>query len=308
MKTSFLVGLSLILALAACTALGTPTPPPAPATETAAPAPTQAPTVASGLTLEQLRNMAYQLQSSGTPRSVTLTDGAFASPDPAAPDYARIDLLDEVALGDLDGDGNADAAVLLAENYGGTGHFVSLIAMLNRNGAPEQGPSAYIDDRPHINSLTVENGVITLDVVLHAPNDPMCCGTERTLMTFRLTDAGLTPESITTFTPDGRERSITIEFPVEGAEVSGSVQLTGSLTISPFESTLAYKLYDAGGADLGTGPITVSAAEMGGPGTFETTVEVSHIPAGTALRIAVQDISAADGSVMAMDSVSVVVK
>jgi hypothetical protein len=252
--------------------------------------------------------MAYQLQSSGTPRSVTLTDGAFASPDPAAPDYARIDLLDEVALGDLDGYGNDDAAVLLAENYGGTGHFVSLIAMLNRNGAPEQGPSAYIDDRPHINGLTIENGAIVLDTLVHAPADPMCCASRHTVMTFQIGGEGLVLTGVTTFTPAGDPRTITITAPADGDGVSGSVGVTGDVTIAPFENNLVYVLYDPSEIELARGPVAVNAPDLGAPGTFDVTIDLSGIPTGTPLRVAIQDTSAEDGSIMAMDSVGVVVK
>ena len=302
MRRLILAGLMQALLLAGCTALGTAIPPPA------APTVTQPAATSAELTLEQLKNTKYELQSNATPRSVALTDGGFTSPDPAAPDYVRAGLLDNAAFTDLDGDGNPDAAVLLAEDYGGSGDFVSLIAMLNRDGAPEQGPSAYIDDRPQINSLSAENGVITLDVLVHGPGDPMCCAAQRKVMTFSLTQAGLTAQTVTSFTPDGKERSITIESPVDGAEVSGSAQVTGSFTISPFENTLAYRVYDAAGTEVAAGPITVSAAEMGGPGTFDATIDLSAIAAGTPIRIAIQDISAADGSIMAMDSVNAEVK
>jgi hypothetical protein len=317
MRKLILAGLLLALLLAACSPAATPTPAPVaptpPLTEEAGmPTPPGAaatqPPIAGGLTLDQLKNMPYQLLNASTPRPVTLSDGGFTSPDPASPDYVRARLLDNVAFTDLDGDGKPDAAVLLAENYGGTGNFVSLIAMLNRDGQPRQDASVYIDDRPHINALTAENGVITLDVVVHGPGDPMCCAAQRKVMTFTLTQAGLTAQKVTSFTPDGSERSITIESPAEGAAVLGSVQLSGSFTISPFENTLAYRLYDATGAELAAGPITVSAAEMGGPGTFDITIDLSAIPAGSPDRIAVQDISAADGSIIAMDSVNVTVK
>jgi hypothetical protein len=297
----------LLLALAAaCSPAPTATPAASTATPvgaTATPHP-----AASGLTADQLKNMPYQLVNASAPRSVILSGGTFTSPDPAAVDYVRAKLLDSIAFTDLDGDSQPDAAVLLAENYGGTGEFVSLIAVLNRNGQPEQNASVYIDDRPHINSLTADNGVITLDVVVHAPNDPMCCATQRKVMTFTLTQQGLTAQTINSFTPDGKERSITIESPAEGAEVSGPVHLAGSFTISPFENTLAYKIYDASGAELLSGPMTVTAPNLGGPGTFDATIDISSIAANTSVRISVQDISAADGSILAMDSVTAVVK
>ena len=39
----------------------------------------------------------------------------------------RVSLLDKIVFADLDGDGNEDAAVILVENYGGTGQFEYLV-------------------------------------------------------------------------------------------------------------------------------------------------------------------------------------
>jgi hypothetical protein len=127
-------------------------------------------------------------------------------------------------------------------------------------------------------------------------------------MTFTLNQDGLALQTVTTFTPAGAERSITIDNPVEGAEVAGSVQLSGSFTISPFENTLTYDVLDTNGVELLSGAITVTAPELGGPGTFETSVDISTIPSGTPVLIAVQDTSAADGSIIALDSVRVTVE
>jgi len=52
----------------------------------------------------------------------------------------------------------------------------------------------------------------------------------------------------------------------------------------------------------------VNAAELGGPGTFNAIVELGNILSGSVVRVEIQDISAADGSLFAMDSVELVVK
>jgi immunoglobulin-like protein involved in spore germination len=305
--TFIMLVLVLVLALAACSPAPTVIPQPAGPSATPVVVATQPP-AAAPLTLDQLKNMTYALQQSDPPRTVTLVNGNFTSPDPAALDYVNINLLDKVAFGDLDGDGDEDAAVLVAESYGGSGDFISLVAITNDNGQPVQGASLYIDDRAQANDLAAGNGVITLDAIVHGPNDPMCCPTQRKVMSFTLTQQGLTLQTVTTFTPDGKERSIMIQLPTAGADLSGSVQLSGSFTISPFENTLAFKIYDASGTELVSGPITVTAPELGGPGTFDTTVDLGVIQAGTQARITVQDISAADGSILAMASVTVTVK
>jgi hypothetical protein len=60
--------------------------------------------------------------------------------------------------------------------------------------------------------------------------------------------------------------------------------------------------------ELASGPIQVTAAEMGGPGTFDSIISLGSILSGTVVRIEIQDLSAADGSLLAMDSAELVVK
>jgi hypothetical protein len=111
-----------------------------------------------------------------------------------------------------------------------------------------------------------------------------------------------------TFTPDDRPRTITIESPVSGSEVFNSVLVKGSVNIAPFENSLAYRIYDIGGVELSAGAIAVSAPDLGAPGTFNAMIPLGKILSGAVIRIEIQDINAADGSLFAMDSVELVVK
>ena len=112
----------------------------------------------------------------------------------------------------------------------------------------------------------------------------------------------------TTFTPDGKPRTITIESPANGTEVFSSVQIKGHVAIAPFENNLAYSIYDVSGVELSAGAITVTAPDLGAPGTFDAVIPLGNILSGAVITIEVQDISAADGSLLAMDSVELVVK
>jgi hypothetical protein len=166
-----------------------------------------------------------------------------------------------------------------------------------------------VDDRPMLNALSIENGEIFLDAVIHSTEDPFCCPTWRTTRHYRLvTDNYLEMTDYTTFTPDGRPRTITITTPVNGTESYSSIQFKGSVAIAPFENNLTYKIYDLVGVELSIGSITVTAAELGGPGTFDSIIELGNILSGSVVRVEIQDISAADGSLFAMDSVELVVK
>jgi len=274
------------------TVVSTPIPP------TAAPAPT-ATRVSGQLSPSVLKNATYTLTTSG--KTVRLTDGQFKSS--AGADSLVVSLIEPIATGDLNGDGIADAAIVLAENTGGTGNFISALAVLNVGGKPVQSGSAYIDDRAKINRVSIQAGEITVDALLHGPADPMCCPAFPVAQTLRLLKNRLVLTRQTSRTPTGLVREVRIASPASGAKIAASVQIKGTVTISPFENNLSYRIYDAVGKRLATGPVAVKSAGMGEPGTFDVKIDTSKIPAGTAVLLEILDLSAADGSILAMDSI-----
>jgi hypothetical protein len=80
------------------------------------------------------------------------------------------------------------------------------------------------------------------------------------------------------------------------------------VAIAPFENNLVYRIYDVGGVELSSGAINVTAPDLGAPGTFDAVIPIGTVLSGAVIRIEVQDISAADGSLFAMDSVELVVQ
>ncbi len=178
------------------------------------------------------------------------------------------------------------------------------------NGKFEQGTPGGADS----GSVSVTDFVavgdlnVFVDAVIHGPDEPMCCPTLRTTRHYRFIDNQLDMTDYATFTPDGKPRTITIEAPVNGTEVFTSVPIKGKVAIAPFENNLAYRIYDISGIELSAGPISVSASSAGAPGTFEALIPLGSILSGALIRIEVQDLSAADGSLLAMDSVELVVK
>lgn len=306
------------LALLACSALTLPASSldvgqvtvTASAVSTATPAPIQ-PNV-SALTADQLINASYHLQARDDHPIVQLTNGQYqsAATDPASVDYALIKIVEPVALGDLNGDGLGDGAVLLAENYGGSGVFVSLIVMLNQDGQPLQVASQLIDDRPIINGLNIRSGQIFLDATIHGINDPMCCATMQTRRTYRYQTGHLIMSSFSSKTPKGRERTITISHPSDGDSFSSSwpLTLTGNVTVAPFENNLVYKIFDADNNQVETGSLMVQASQPGGPGSFSLPLDLSRIGASGPTRIQFEDLSPADGSLLALGSVSINIK
>jgi hypothetical protein len=285
---------------------------PVPASPTAVPVqPTvPAPTVpAPTLTLDQLKNAQYQLGARDDHAVVQLTNGAYQQgTDATTLDYAHVQLTDFISIGDLTGDGIDEAAAIIYENYGGTGDFGSLVIYTNVNGKPVFLTSTMIDDRPKINSLKIENGELTLDAIVHGLQDPGCCPTLPTTRTYALVNNQLRLTNSTTTTPNGAKRTIEIMSPADGTEVTEFVQVSGAVSIAPFENNLSYVIYDEAGNELAAGPVTVTAPDLGAPGTFSELIPLAGILADTTVYLTIQDLSAADGSILALDSVKLLVK
>ncbi len=312
MKTLGIVSLLslLVLAALACNVTGflpSSIPPTAIAAPTVATEPPGQPI--PELTAVQVKNMQVTLQGNSQHQQVQLADGVYQSGDqPPAPDFASVNMPDMIAFGDLNHDGVGDAAALLAENYGGTGVFTSVLAILNMNGSPVQVGAYMIDDRPMPAGLTIQDGKIVFVGSIHAPNDPGCCPSMPVTETLGLTKSGLQLLQLSSTTPAGQERAITIDSPQNGDQVAaGYVPVKGSFTISPFENTFSCKVLDATGKEWFSGPLTVTA-ELGQPGTFDNQIDLSMVPAGLLVRLEIMDVSAADGSTLAMDSVELMIK
>ncbi|MCK5483483.1 MAG: hypothetical protein KAJ13_07250 [Gemmatimonadetes bacterium] len=92
----------------------------------------------------------------------------------------------EYAVGDLDGDGVPDAAVVLATETGGSGTFVDLAVVLKRDGRPENVATAFLGDRVPVESIRIVDREIQLDLTMHGPADALCCPSLEVTRKFRL--------------------------------------------------------------------------------------------------------------------------
>jgi len=269
--------------------------------------PTEAPPM-PGISAEQVRNAKYQLGFTDALRIVQLTDGAYVQGAPGDVDYMEVHVTDFIGIGDIDGDGVNEAAALIAESYGGSGTFVFLALYAQKDNAPEFITAVYVDDRPVIDGVGFENNQVFLYTTTHSKDDRFCCPTFKNERHYRLVDNQLDLANFVSYTADGRQRVIDIESPADGTEVFRSVPLKGNVTVAPFENNLVYRIYDLGGVELAVGSVTVNANELGGPGTFDTQISLGNILSGALIRIELQDLSVEDGSLLAMDSVELVVK
>ena len=142
------------------------------------------------LTEEDLRNGTYPSEwtDSGT---VTLVEGSFELAGESIGSSLTVRLLDEIGLGDLDGDGEGDAAVVIATNGGGSGTFYELLAVIRDDGANSTVARQSLGDRVVIESLAIVGERIELKMIAHGPNDALCCPSVPVTRTYDLTESGL---------------------------------------------------------------------------------------------------------------------
>lgn len=265
------------------------------------PAQTAAPS--TGVSLETFADMTLLAPQSGA--TVQMTDGKFEGE--VGGGLLIVNLMPQAAFGDLNGDGMDDGVLLLSESTGGSGVFVSLIAMINNGDGFTQAGSYYVDDRPLINSVSIDSGRIILDAVIHAVGDAMVEPTMKVIEEYAVENDQLVLRRFDSIIHEAT-RMIVIDTPVEGQEVSSSVQVTGSMPIAAFENTLMYRIYDEAGIMIDAGAFMVTAVDMGTPATFNNTLVIPGATTGERYRIELEETSMADGSTLCLNSVEVVVE
>lgn len=182
--TCVALGFAILVGVAACSS---PSPAPAdvpldkPATDTAAEAPAED---IAPLTIEALGNIEYDYVDG----KATLVDGVYE--EKPAPDSAtfivQLTLHETSAMGDLNGDGTDDAAVILVNSPGGSGVFEYLAVVLNAGGTPVNVATTLLGDRVRIDGMAIAAGQITLDVTTHGPDDPLCCPSQAATWVYAL--------------------------------------------------------------------------------------------------------------------------
>jgi hypothetical protein len=262
------------------------------------PTPSSVPSSVPELSVDILRNATYYAPF--YKRTVKLVNGSY-SEGSGATAYS-VQILNVYAYGDLNGDGKVDAAVILAENGGGSGTFESVAAVINLRGAPHQTGQVKLGDRVLVKSANIAKGVIHLNMLVQGPNDPLCCPSQAEVQSFWLLGNDLWLMDVTSGST-GVERSINITYPGNWVDVTNPFTVSGNVPISPFENTLNYAIYLLDGTKVNESSVLVSSAGMGTPGTFTKTFDLSSAGITGLVVIQFKELSAADGSILALDSV-----
>lgn len=257
------------------------------------------PTSAPGLSEELLRNSEFLSPAMNVP--IRLVDGEFSGSVNGV--ELKTSIRPGVQFGDLNDDGVDDAALLLSENMGGTGTFVSLVVIFSQDGKFKQAPGITIDDRPVINSIAIGDNKVKIDVLVHGPNDPMVNPTQAELREYTLVDETLILTKLNSILGGGTQRTIEIDTPAAGEEIGTSVRVSGSMAIAPFENTLLVQLLDNTGKELYRSAFMVTAADIGQPATFDNTLTLPALPSGLKVILVLQESSMADGSPLTINSV-----
>lgn len=234
----------------------------------------------SRISLDLLKNYTYWLKDFNI--QVTLKDGVFSN------DSIQCQLIEPAALGDLNGDGQGDAAVMLAIKSGGSGTFYNLITILDQNNTLVQTGFSYIGDRQVVKNLEIVRGRIILDYLTQGGNAPLCCPNEHRLRSYLLENGALllTGEQIL----DSLEaqatplpNNIIIDQPVTGDHLSKPLMVRGRVSQLPPEKKLTYSVTDLSGALLLQGEVPLDAS-----GAFEFEIPLGDVPTGL-IQVALVD-------------------
>lgn len=289
-----------------------------------------------GLTLGQVRNAEIIVPFDEDLLTFTLVDGSYEGPQGGDHQSSvSVTMSDPVVFGDLNGDGVDDAAIAISvsKNAGtggsgmgggatgtgggatGTGsssgdpgasHYV--VALVSQGREPILGGSHLVGVGARVDALSIADGEIFVEATVPGPEDPTGDPTVPITATLRLplmegTGWVLLHTSQTSETPAGDIREITITSPELGADVAYLCTITGTVTIAPFENNLVYSVYDEEMILRDGGPVTVDAPDYGAPGAFELVLDLVSLGCWGRIFVTISDLSAADGSILAMDSI-----
>jgi len=88
--------------------------------------------------------------------------------------------------GDVTGDGEAEAIVILFSDSGESGKFLDIVPVFAEGSRARTGRATFVGDRVRPDSLWVSGGRVYLQLVAHGPEDPACCPSQAEERRYRL--------------------------------------------------------------------------------------------------------------------------
>lgn len=141
--------------------------------------------------LDILKNAEYTLPALGSNEGmdigpVRLINGQYENADEQVL-VTFVDRPEALTFADLNGDGEEDAAAMVAVNTGGSGVFLYLVALLGDGATFTEQSAVGLGDRVYPQGLAVnQDGLMTVDLLVQGPEDPQCCPTLEARQLFRL--------------------------------------------------------------------------------------------------------------------------
>jgi len=115
-------------------------------------------------------------------KTVKLAGGKYEN----AGNKVQLQMTDQYAVGDLNGDSQMEAVVEVVAQTGGSGIFHNLVVYGEKDGKPVQLASRLLGDRVKVKSFATNGGVIQVDLITHGPKDPLCCPTQERRLAYRM--------------------------------------------------------------------------------------------------------------------------
>lgn len=100
--------------------------------------------------------------------------------------------------------------------------------------------------------------------------------------------------------------TVAIDAPAPNATIASPARVKGNISLTPFENSLVYRVFDASGAQVGVGPIGV-AGELGRPGSFDATITFTPTQSGRG-RLLIEVPNAAGGPPFTTSAVDVLLE
>jgi hypothetical protein len=123
--------------------------------------------------LQLLLNAEYPIDLTSTGKA-QLKDGVFEEESaPGSGTKTTVRLGDVQTTGDGNGDGVEDIATTLIADPGGSGTFIYLALVINKNGKATPAASVLLGDRVLVESLVIHTGSVIVMVLDRTPDEPM---------------------------------------------------------------------------------------------------------------------------------------